>query len=100
MPRVLCQQIWLLASCIAFAARLGAAPQAADQPPAFDVVSIKPNRNCSSRGIRPVMTPGRVEVSCINARGLILAGYGAFTGSEMSTRLPDVVGGPAWINTD
>jgi uncharacterized protein (TIGR03435 family) len=89
---------------LACAAGLSAAPQDAPQPsaktPAFEVVSIKPMRDCSPAGMRPILTPGHAEIGCVNTRTLIRLAYGTFTGAQMNARQLNVVGGPAWIDSD
>jgi uncharacterized protein (TIGR03435 family) len=92
---------WLaLLLALQVAAGLRAAPQRAGIAPEVEVVSIKLNRNCPAAGLVPVLSPGRAQVPCITAQSLIRLAYGTFTGSELSPRVPDVVGGPEWINND
>ena len=85
---------------VLIAAGLRAAPQNAPKPPVFEVVSIKPVRDCSSGSGRPIVTPGRAEISCVTARTLIRLAYGTFTGGQMNARQLNVVEGPAWIDTE
>jgi uncharacterized protein (TIGR03435 family) len=73
--------------------------QSTPAPPAFDVASVKPSPNC--QGGRPSITPGRLELPCITLRALIRIAYGdAFAGANLNPRLLEVLGGPAWLDTD
>jgi uncharacterized protein (TIGR03435 family) len=73
--------------------------QSTSAPPAFDVASVKLTSNCE--GGRPSITPGRLELPCITLRALIRIAYGdAFTGANLNPRLLEVLGGPAWLDTD
>ncbi len=93
-----------LLSCLALAASLRAAPQDASQPaakpPAFEVVSVKLNKDCPGAGARPVLSPGRVQVPCMNARGMIRLAFGAFTGADLCARVTNVANGPSRIDSD
>jgi uncharacterized protein (TIGR03435 family) len=80
------------------------APQCRAQPipqpsPAFEVASVKPGANCDSGGPGGT-SPGRLNLSCISLRGLIRMAYSAFAGEAMNARRVDVLGGPAWLDSD
>jgi hypothetical protein len=65
----------------------------------FDVVSIKPATNCGGSG--SANSPGRIVLPCVRLRNLIRMAYSdLFVGGKLAPRLPDVLGGPQWIDTD
>jgi uncharacterized protein (TIGR03435 family) len=71
--------------------------------PEFEVASVKSNNsgcpNGRGGGGRP--SPGRLTVNCIAVRDLIQAAYGTFAnGSNRSATLIQVLGAPAWIDSD
>ena len=47
-----------------------------------------------------MLTPGRVELPCLSVRMLIQTAYGSFEGGRLVSRRMQVVGGPAWPDTD
>ena len=75
-------------------------PQPIASRPAFEVTSIKPSADCGRGGLPGGVSPGRLTLSCVSLRTLIRAAYSAFVGDTMSSRLFDVTGGPAWLDTD
>jgi uncharacterized protein (TIGR03435 family) len=68
----------------------------------FEVASVRLNTDCANnRGAGPGMSPGRLTLPCMRLRQLIRVAYGAFAnGPNLSARLMDVEGGPAWLDTD
>ena len=91
---------WLPIVIAVMAAVLYAAQQEAARPPAFEVVSVKLNRDCYSGGAMPVISPGRVELRCVHPRSLIRLAYVTFAGANLAASMIDVVNGPAWITND
>jgi uncharacterized protein (TIGR03435 family) len=73
----------------------GYAQQAAPPPPAFDVVSIKPNRSGTVEGRINISPSGRVEWTNTTLKALLRLAYmrEAFDPRE-------IVGGPSWIGSD
>jgi uncharacterized protein (TIGR03435 family) len=61
-----------------------------EKPPAFEVVSVKPNN--SGGPIRVAGTPGRYSATSITANQLIMAAY--------HVREFQISGGPAWMRSD
>lgn len=68
------------------------------QPPRFDVATIRLNTNCTG-GAREQLSQGRFGVQCVSLRDVIRVAYGN-VGGPAPGRLPDVLGGPTWIDTD
>jgi uncharacterized protein (TIGR03435 family) len=68
--------------------------------PVFEVASIKPSTNCETSRSPAGVSPGRLTLPCISLRALIRAAYSAFVGETMSSRLLEVMGGPAWLDSD
>src|SRR5512133_1323995 len=66
--------------------------------PAFEVATIKLNPNCSARGGAPA--PGRLELQCTTLRSMIRLSYSAIQGERLNARMAQVIGGPAWLDTD
>lgn len=68
---------------------------------AFDSVTIKVNPNCGSiRGGGTGAVPGILNLTCTPLRNLIRSAYGAFADNgTMSVTQLDVVGGPAWLDS-
>jgi uncharacterized protein (TIGR03435 family) len=79
--------IALLWSCFAYAQTI-------------DVASVKPNARCESSGGRGNITPNRLDLPCQSLRTLVWSAYGAFSGGTMSSRRIEVIGGPAWIDSE
>ncbi|HUP02722.1 MAG TPA: TIGR03435 family protein [Bryobacteraceae bacterium] len=66
--------------------------------PAFDVASIKLEKDCGRTN--SAITPGRFQIDCISTRALIRMAYGMVSGMTLAARSIDVVGGPAWLDSD
>jgi len=66
--------------------------------PRFDVATIRLSPDCVDRG-RERDSPGRFGVQCVSLREVIRVAYGN-VGTLSQGRLPDVLGGPRWIDTD
>jgi len=69
--------------------------------PAFEVASVKLNSACGNQrgpNIRP--SPGRLSLSCVSLRRLISTAYGAFADGVIRWVRPEVLGGPAWVDSD
>ncbi len=81
---------------------VGCAAYAQPAPrPAFEVASIKPSpKNCTGPGPGAGPTPGRIELPCVSARLLIRAAYGLLSGGQLAVRPVEVVGGPAWLDSE
>lgn len=78
-------------------------PLSAQTParPTFEVASVKPSpADCAGpgRGLGP--SPGRLELPCMTVRNLIRAAYGSLKGGQIAPRPMQVLGGPAWLDTD
>ncbi len=74
----------------------------AQSRPRFEAAVIKLNRDCARGGRSGGMTtPGRITLECAELRDLILAAYEIYGGSATpaSFRM-QVLGGPAWIDSD
>lgn len=68
--------------------------------PSFEVASIKPVANCAGmRGFQSG-SPGRVTLTCVSVRSLARMAFGAFSGESLNTRMLEVTGGPAWIDSE
>src|SRR5579862_1321269 len=68
--------------------------------PAFEVASVKLNTHCQNGTYPGGTSPATLTLSCVSLRGLIRGAYGAFVGENMNSRRIEVLGGPAWIDTD
>jgi uncharacterized protein (TIGR03435 family) len=72
--------------------------QAQEQAAArFEVASIRLDPDCA--GAREQQSPGRFGVLCVSLREVIRVAYGNVEGPAPG-RLPEVLGGPRWIDTD
>jgi uncharacterized protein (TIGR03435 family) len=80
------------------AARIQA--QSTPQRAAFEVASIKLNKNCGAGAVRPRISPGGITLPCLSVRILIRLAYSAFSGADLNARLMQVLNGPSWIDTD
>jgi uncharacterized protein (TIGR03435 family) len=74
-------------------ALMAASALAADDPPAFDVASVKPNRSVS-RASSTSRSGGRVALDNVSLREAIEVAYGIPPGRE------DELSGPAWLATE
>jgi uncharacterized protein (TIGR03435 family) len=70
--------------------------------PRFEVASVKRNLTCGTRrGGRTPGAPGRLNQECMTVKGLILTAYGIWAnGLTNSYRLPEITGGPGWVDSD
>jgi uncharacterized protein (TIGR03435 family) len=70
--------------------------------PQFEVASIKRNTECGNRrggGVPPA--PGRLNLPCQTAMGLIQSAYFAFAdGVHLNLSIPDISGAPGWAQVD
>jgi uncharacterized protein (TIGR03435 family) len=80
------------------AARIQA--QSTPQRAAFEVASIKLNKNCGAGAVLPRISPGGITLPCLSVRILIRLAYSAFNGADLNARLMQVLNGPSWIDTD
>lgn len=64
----------------------------------FEVASIRLDPDCGG-GAREQQSPGRFGVLCVSLRDVIRVAYGGVEGPAPG-RLPEVLGGPRWIDTD
>src|ERR1022692_715118 len=64
----------------------------------FEVATIRLNTDCAGGG-REQLSPGRFGIECVCLREVIRVAYGN-VGGPSPARLPDVLGGPGWIDTD
>jgi uncharacterized protein (TIGR03435 family) len=69
----------------------GPAPAAAIVAPAFDVISVKPNKD--SNGTRMQFTPNGLHGIGVTVRFLLYEGYGGINSNQ-------VIGEPPWSSTD
>jgi uncharacterized protein (TIGR03435 family) len=94
---------WICGACGILAITL-ALPRANAQPapkrPAFEVATVKLNRNCTGNPSSTPIDPGRVNLPCLPVRTLIRVAYGIFTGGGMSSRSVEVLNGPGWIDSE
>ena len=75
--------------------------QSAPASSAFEVASVKLNKNCDSVGGSPSITPGRLNFPCFPLRALIRIAYGdLFVGATLNSRRMEALGGPGWLDTD
>jgi len=80
---------------------------AAAQTPKFEVASIKPCKTCippDTRSGGGNSSPGRLNVECQTAKGLISVAYHDFANGRSVTpgyvRPVAIEGGPSWIDSD
>lgn len=64
--------------------------------PRFEVATIRLDPDCSG-GTREQQSPGRFGVLCASVRDVIRVAYGDVEGQG---RLPDVLGGPHWMDSE
>ena len=70
-------------------------------PPAFDVVSVKLNRNCQVWIGRASISTRNLALPCMSLRALIRLAYGdMLVGAGFGARRMDVQGGPGWLDAD
>ena len=67
--------------------------------PAFEAATIRRNTDCTTPRGEEQSTPGRMSLKCVSIRDMIRIAWGNVSDPEPK-RLPDVYGGPAWLNTD
>jgi bla regulator protein BlaR1 len=86
---------------VLFAASYSLSAQPAARP-SFEVASIKPSpANCSpGPASNAGPSPGRLELPCATVRSLIRVAYGALKGEQFAARPMQVLGGPAWLDSD
>ena len=79
------------------------AQQATAKRLAFGVASVKLERDCVAANgtgrFVPSMDPGAFRLPCVSVRGMIRMAYSG-AGVDLSARNAQVVGGPAWIDSD
>ncbi len=73
--------------------------------PQFEVASIRRGANCGATdniyGAVTSPSPGRLDLNCATAAGLILGAYGRYADGHTNVSLPPPLeGGPSWINSD
>jgi len=89
MRRWLARSVLSVIAALTASALLHGQTPSDQKPLAFDVASIKPNTSGSSRGGGRLSPGGRVTFVNESLRAIIHDAYGL-----------DVIGGPAWIDTD
>lgn len=93
----------VFAACAAVIIGLAAAGHCGAQPGpprlAFEVASIKRNKDCQAIS-GPGISPGRVSLSCLSIRALVRAAYGSAPGGSLMTSRIDVLGGPSWLDSN
>src|SRR5512146_1717058 len=67
-------------------------------PATFEVVTVKPNPNCTSPSGGP--SPGHLQITCVPLRNLIRTAYALLAGQDLSLPTPGITGGPAWLDSD
>lgn len=78
-----------------------AATGAHAQSPSFDAASIKLNPNCEVGSGRPGSSPGGLNLPCVSLRALLRLAYSEIpAGASLPARFIQVVGGPAWLDTE
>jgi len=68
----------------------------------FAVASIKLEKNCvlGTSGRAPAMNPGTFRMPCLPVRVMIRMAYSGLSGADLSVNQVQVLGGPAWIDSD
>jgi uncharacterized protein (TIGR03435 family) len=67
--------------------------------PAFEVATIRLDADCTNgRGVEQ-SSPGRMNLKCVSIRDVVRIAWGN-VGDPNPRRLPDVYGGPPWLDTD
>ncbi|MGB7720198.1 MAG: TIGR03435 family protein [Bryobacteraceae bacterium] len=89
-------QVLVLFTLVAARVQAQSTPQRA----AFEVASIKLNKNCGAGAVLPRISPGGITLPCLSVRILIRLAYSAFNGADLNARLMQVLNGPGWIDTD
>ncbi len=89
-------QVLVLFTLVAAQVQAQSTPQRA----AFEVASIKLNKNCGAGAVLPRISPGGITLPCLSVRILIRLAYSAFNGADLNARLMQVLNGPGWIDTD
>lgn len=84
---------------------LAASPVHAQPTPArsaFEVASIKLNKDCDPRRAKCSPSPDRFTQTCTSLRNFIKPAYGIFLNGSTTpnTRGLQVLGGPAWLESD
>lgn len=74
--------------------------QAAAKRPAFEVASIKPDKDCDPRKDGGSNSPGRLNLVCRTPRQDIELAYADLDGPHERWPRLEVVGGPHWLGTD
>jgi uncharacterized protein (TIGR03435 family) len=65
----------------------------------FEVATIQLNAECTTPRGEEQSTTGRMSLKCVSIRDVIRIAWGNVSNPDPK-RLPDVYGGPAWLNTD
>jgi len=73
--------------------------QAPNNHPAFEAATIRLNGDCTTPRGEERSTPGRMSLKCVSIRDVIRIAWG-HVDDPNPRRLPDVFGGPKWLNTD
>jgi uncharacterized protein (TIGR03435 family) len=66
---------------------------------AFEVATIRLNADCTTPRGEEQSTPGRMSLKCVSIRDVIRIAWGNVS-DPTPKLLPDVYGGPGWLNTD
>jgi uncharacterized protein (TIGR03435 family) len=97
-----CNVIWFSCRTFGAIALILEVPAGSTQPlgrPQFEVVSLKPNPGCKNNG--GVISPGRLEWSCITLDRLVHNAYVTFAdGKKISLNDIEIVGAPSWTRFD
>ncbi len=65
----------------------------------FDVAALRVDASCREGGFEGP-TPNRLNFRCVHMRDLIQVAYGAFSNSKLNPRQIEVLGGPAWLDSE
>jgi uncharacterized protein (TIGR03435 family) len=69
--------------------------------PEFEVATIRLSLACISGGGHEQLSPGRFGVECVSLRNYIRVAFGSFgSGRNPNAKPPEVLGGPAWLDSD
>ena len=93
---------WLLSFVTVLMTVMPAASQTPVQKPSFEVASIKPDPDWTSRPRAPqTASPDRLQLECITLQALVEYAYGVWAdAANPNPRHPNVRGGSGWVNSE
>jgi uncharacterized protein (TIGR03435 family) len=99
LPRV---PLLVLTGLLALGAAFGLRSQAPANRSTFAVASVKLEKGCNwvNGGTGLSMNPGALRLHCVPVRVLVRAAYSGYSAADLSVHSVQVVGGPAWIDSD